>query len=167
MGRIARLLLFFLCLSGPVWSAPTPEAANPAGKDSGEAIRISADRLETDDSLRQVVFSGNVVARRGDLVIHSEKMTLHYGQDGKRIDRTVATGKVRILQEERVATGEQAIFYREEGKIVLTGSPRISEGNNFVEGEEITVLIDENRSFVKGGRESRVKAVFQPDKEER
>jgi lipopolysaccharide export system protein LptA len=61
-----------------------------------------------------------------------------------------------------VATGQKASFFNRERKIVLTGSPKVYQDDDFVEGDEITVLLDEERSIVKSEQGSRVNAVFHP-----
>ncbi len=129
---------------------------------SQEPIRITSDRLEADQGTRKMEFLGNVVARQGDLTIYARSIDLFYGPDNHDIDRVEAHGDVRVVQGGRVATGQQGIFFRKEGRIVLTGSPRVHQGQDFVEGDEITVFLNEERSIVKGGGGSRVNAVFTP-----
>ena len=47
----------------------------------------------------------------------------------------------------------------------MTGSPKVTEGDDFVEGQEITLYLDEKRSVVSGGAGGRVKAIFTPRSE--
>jgi lipopolysaccharide export system protein LptA len=139
------------------------EVSAKSGKTvSKEPIRITSDRLETDQSARKMEFVGNVVARQGDLTIYARKLDMFYGPDNHEIERVEAHGDVRVVQGDRVATGQQGVFFRKEGKIVLTGSPRVHQGQDYVEGDEITVFLNEERSIVKGGGGSRVNAVFTP-----
>ncbi len=49
---------------------------------------------------------------------------------------------MRIVQLDRRATGEKAIFYNTQKKVVLTGRPVVRQGKNVVIGERITILID-------------------------
>ncbi len=62
----------------------------------------------------------------------------------------------------KVATGDKGIFFRDEARIVLTGSPKVHHGKDFVEGDEIVVLLNEDRSIVRSEGGSRVNAVFHP-----
>jgi lipopolysaccharide export system protein LptA len=113
-----------------------------------------------------VKFLGNVVARQGEVVIYSAVLTLFYSEGSKDIDRVEADRDVRIVQGDRVATAEKAVFYQADGRIVLTGNARVHQGEDFVEGDVITVLLGEEKSVVQGREGSRVNAVFHP-KEER
>ncbi len=132
------------------------------GLASDAPISVSAERLEANDSIREVRFSGNVVARQGELAIYANELVLHYPDKSREVDRVEARGDVRIVQGNRVATGQKAAFFNRERKIVLSGSPRVYQGDDFVEGDEITVLLDEEKSIVKSDQGSRVNAVFHP-----
>jgi lipopolysaccharide export system protein LptA len=129
---------------------------------SREAIRISADRLEADEGARRMTFLGNVVARQGDMVIYAQEIALFTEAGSREVERVEALRDVRIVQGARIATGQKGVFYRLEGRFVLTGSPRIHQGDDFIEGDEITVYIDEERSIVRSGDGTRVNAVFHP-----
>jgi lipopolysaccharide export system protein LptA len=130
--------------------------------DSNQPINISADRLEADDMSRQVKFVGNVAARQGEVVIYAASLTLFYHEGSQEVDRIEADREVRIVQGDRVATGDKGVFYRADGRVVLTGNARVHQGADFVEGEIITVLLGEEKSIVQGRDGSRVNAVFHP-----
>ncbi|RME40304.1 MAG: lipopolysaccharide transport periplasmic protein LptA, partial [Deltaproteobacteria bacterium] len=101
-----------------------------------------------------------VVARQDTLTIHCGRLTVLYGE-GRQVRRIVAEQDVRILQGNRVATGERAVYDRSAGRIVLTGQPQVNQGDDFVSGEKITVDLDSRRSLVEGGKE-KVRALFHP-----
>ena len=84
-----------------------------------------------------------------------------------RAHREKVLGYIEIGKAEgaRVATGGRAEYFRNEDRIVLTGSPRVVDGANSVQGHEIVLYSKENRSVVKGGQDGRVNAVFQPKQE--
>ncbi|MBW2520990.1 MAG: lipopolysaccharide transport periplasmic protein LptA [Deltaproteobacteria bacterium] len=132
---------------------------------SNEPVEITADRLEANEALHSIVFIGNAEARQGDVTIYADRLTIFYQDKQNEIERVMAQGNVRIVQFDRIATGEKAEFFRNEGRIVLSGQPRVSEGNSFVEGQMITLFLNDKRSVVSGGDEGRVNAVFQPKTE--
>ena len=50
-----------------------------------------------------------------------------------------------------------------KGEITLTGgNPKVMQGTDTVSGKIITYLIDDDRSSVSGGGDSRVEAVINP-----
>ena len=75
----------------------------------------------------------------------------------------MAKGNVRITQNERIVTGEQALFLSDEQRIVVTGNPVMREGNNVIAGERVVVLLNENRGVVEGTTGKRVTATIYPD----
>ncbi len=163
-----RNIFLVLCLF--LWFAGLSLAAEktPASLyDSSQPINISADRLEADDVSRQVKFVGNVAARQGEVVIYAASLTLFYLEGSQEVDRIEADRDVRIVQGDRVATGDKGVFYRADGRVVLTGNARVHQGADFVEGEIITVLLGEEKSIVQGRDGSRVNAVFHPKEEQR
>jgi lipopolysaccharide export system protein LptA len=162
-----RALPVFLLLL--LLAAPSPRAADrplAAGYDRSQPIDISADRLEADDAARRMKFIGNVVARQGGVVIYAAEVVIGYREGGQDVETITAEGGVRIVQGERVATARKGIFYRSEGRIVLSGDARVKQGEDFVRGDEITVLLGEEKSIVQGPEGSRVNAVFHPKGEQ-
>ncbi len=135
-----------------------------AGQKGGgsEAIEITSHRLEADQAAGTVRFVGEVVAVQGDITIRAEELILYQANEGQRIDRIEAFRQVRIEQGERVATGQKAILDRARGQVVLTGSPKVRQGADFVEGDEIVFFLNSERSIVRSKGDERVKAVFHP-----
>jgi lipopolysaccharide export system protein LptA len=105
------------------------------------------------------------VAKQGDVTIHGDRLRIFTAAGGSDVERIVAEGNVRIEQGQRLATSGRAEYLRAEERIVLTGAPRVSEGQNVVEGQEIVLFLKENRSVVKSGQGGRVNAIFAPRKQ--
>lgn len=76
----------------------------------------------------------------------------------QRIAKIQAKGNVRIVRGEQTATAQEALYLREEEKIVLTGDAKVWEGQNMVTGRQITLFLDEDTSLV----EQEVKVIFYP-----
>jgi lipopolysaccharide export system protein LptA len=140
----------------------TAVAQEPQNAGGSDAVQITADRLEADDATRKLVFAGNVVAQQEDITISSDRMTIEYAQESNVVRQIIAAGNVQIVQGERLASGQQAVYDKQEKRIVLTGNPSVKDGPNSVQGHEIILFLDGKQSIVKGGQDGRVKAVFQP-----
>ena len=158
MNKIVLICIFFLL---PLSALAATEIAS---KDRGP-VEVTADRLEVDDQAQTLVFVGNAVATQDDVTIHGKRLTVKYTGEKREIVQVLAEGAVRIQQGTRVATGERAVLYHQEERIVLTGAPEIRDGDSFVKGQEITVYMNDRRSVVTGGAGGRVNAVFTPKKE--
>lgn len=130
--------------------------------DRGQPIDITSDKVEAYWKENLIIFKGNVVARQKDIVIYADSIEAVIIEDGKGIDRVTAGGNVKIQQGLRVANCQKAIFYNREQKVVLTGEPKVVEGDNIVSGDEIIFDLEKNRVDVKGGASGRGKAKVQP-----
>ncbi len=158
MMRLFTICLCFLIL-GAGWSAA---AGTAAGYDSDAPIEVTSERLEAFADPRRVHFSGKVVAHQGNAVIYADDLTVFFQGEDQSVAQIEAEGNVRIVQDDKIATGGKGVFHRAKGLIVLTGAPRVHQGSDFVEGDEITIFLNEERSVVKSAGDSQVRAVFQP-----
>jgi outer membrane protein assembly factor BamD len=130
--------------------------------DTGEPIDITSDSVETFVKDNLIVFKGSVTARQKDMVIYADALEALIIEDGKGIEKVTADGNVKIQQGLRVAQCQKAIYYNLDRKVVLTGDPKVYEGENMVSGDEIIVDIERNRVEVKGGPSGRGKVKIQP-----
>jgi lipopolysaccharide export system protein LptA len=133
-----------------------------------QPVNISSDSLEYSNKDNTAIFRGNVVARQGDMSMFADQMEATYaGKSGEKnekggIKELAATGNVKIIQGERIATGQKIVFYGDEQKIVATGNPRVWQGDNVIVGKKITVYLKQDRSVVEGTSQDRVSATIQP-----
>ena len=190
--RLAIAVAAALCLGGlaeagaqsrtpaPKPAAPrTPEAtggsekAKPGGTQgkpgqrSNSPIVIDADRMEASKKDGLVVFTGNVVAKQDNSVQTADRMEVYLDDKGERVLRIVSTGNVKIVTEDcRTGTARRAEYYDDEQRLLLLGDAKVWQDENVVTGEEIEILLAEDRSTVKGGSRERVKSVFYPKREE-
>ena len=133
--------------------------------DNSQPIDITSDKVEAYRKDNLIIFRGNVIARQKDIVIYADFLEAVIIEDGKGIERVTAGGDVKIQQGLRVANCQKAVFYNLDRKIVLTGDPKVSDGDNIVSGDEIIFDIEKNRVEVKGGLSGRGKAKIQPGEE--
>jgi lipopolysaccharide export system protein LptA len=143
-------IIFFLWLSLLISAA---QAASPPAEQSppSETVQVTADRMASDSRTDQVVFTGNVEARRSDLYVKADRLEVKQDRQSKKMSQMVAIGNVFIRRGEQAATAERATFFENEQKAVLTGNPHAWEGSTEVWGEEIVFLLAEGNMIVTGG----------------
>jgi lipopolysaccharide export system protein LptA len=165
-----------LALCCGVWGAfgqPAPQ------KDQEVPLHITALQLEADQAKRLITFGGQVKAQYGDSFLYTDQLRVYYEAPeakkstvasetpvqsplgdlgGEKIDRIEAEGHVRFVQEDKVATGQRAIYYRQEEKVVLLGNPQVWRGENNLKGERITLHLKDNRVVVESSVQQRVEA---------
>ena len=152
---LAILLLIPTLAQGATLS---PHAATAPAKETGiplhsnDPIDIKSDRLEAHNKERKIIFLGNVRARQRDALIFADRLTAYYDKSGKDIERIVAEGNVKITQEDKVGTSQEAVFENQSRKILLTGDPHLWQGKDELRGETITVFLDEDRVLIDKAR---------------
>jgi len=153
----------------------------------GGPIEITSDRLDAFNENKMVVFSGNVIAVQEDKTIYADTLNIFYKKEpdarskaqtkplakpeakknpeaaGGELDRIEAVGNVRIVQQNRLVTGDKAVYIQNEQKIIVTGNPVLKEGDNIIKGERVVVLLDENKGIVESSKQKRVTAVINPE----
>jgi len=112
-------------------------------------VKITSKSMEADNKRNMVTFKGSVVVKQEDIVIFSDIMKVSYEPKGG-INRVEASGNVKMSQENRIATGKKLIFFNPEQKIVMTGKPKIWQGDNLISCEKVTVLLEEDKIFFEG-----------------
>jgi lipopolysaccharide export system protein LptA len=170
------LMLFFSLLLPGIGQTQVNLMGEARKADAGPLV-IKSQSLELDNQKRIVVFTGQVEAKREDMTINCEKMIVYYidqsaekesGKTDVKIDKIVATGKVKISRPDgALATSEKAVYYQNDEKVVLTGEPVVKQGKDFVEGSRITLYLKEERSIVEGSEKEKVRAVLHPKSEKR
>jgi len=146
-----------------------------------EPIRINSDSLELDYRGSTLTYRGNVQVVQGDVTMTSDRLSITYDRDAARRDaagpapaaaagrgdadkvkEVVAEGRVRIRKGDRLAEGRRAVFDQAKQTIVLSDGAVLHEGPNQVAGDRIVVYLQEERSVVESGSNSRVSAIFYP-----
>jgi lipopolysaccharide export system protein LptA len=167
MNKYFILALCLICVTS-AQAAPGPAEGDPVTGiyRSDRPISVSSDRLEASDILNQARFVGNVTVHQGDFTLYAREVLVRYLEGKREVDQVEAAGDVRILQGNRVATGDRALLYNRESRVVLSGAAKVHQGQDFIQGDEITVYLNEEKSVVSGQPGSRVNAVIHPKKEE-
>lgn len=156
------ILLLFLSASIAA-AAPASSGTTPARKDrSNKPINIKADQLQADNKGKLAVFTGRVVSKQDDITIYSDRLEIYYGEGKDEVDKIIAIGNVRILQTNRIGTGGHAVYESKLGKVTLTINPRVTQDKDTVTGKVIIYYLDEDRSEVQSGENTRVEAVVHP-----
>ncbi|SEA31437.1 LptA/OstA family protein [Rubrimonas cliftonensis] len=149
-------------------SASAQAAGSPFGgfrHDSSEPIEITADALEVSQADGRATFSGDVVAGQGRLRLTSQTLDVWYvapegaePSDGD-IDRLRAEGDVFLSSGAETARGAWAEYSVAEGVVTMGGGVVLSQGENAIRGERLTVDLNAGQGRIEGGR---VQSVFRP-----
>ncbi len=154
MKSLALILLL------TVASAGNAIASGAAGNRSSQPIQIKSDELYTDTVHKTATFVGRVTARQGDITIYADRLVVQSSGKGQDISSVEATGKVKVVQGDRLALAGHALYNTGAGTIVLDRNPKVFQGDDVVAGSVITYYVAEQKSVVSGGGTGRVEAVI-------
>ncbi len=123
-------------------------------------VVVTARSLFADNKTKIVTYKKDVVVKKGDITLYAEQVVIHLKKDDKapakqktgmdvfqgsgKIDTIVATGNVKIIQQDKTATSDEATYYSGTDKFVLTGKPRVWQGDNVLIGTTITYDIQQD-----------------------
>ena len=125
-------------------------------------ITIKSNEMAADNKGKTAIFTGKVVAKQGDVTIYSDRLTINYGDKKNDIEKIEADGNVRIVQENRIGTASHAVYESTQGRITLTGNPKVMQGTDTMSGNVITYFIDDDRSEVSSGPGRPVEVLIHP-----
>lgn len=147
MNKPLSFFIYFSWLAALLlWPAMAPRPAVAAQGASQAPIHIEADKMTSLEKEKAVIFSGNVKAKQGDLLINSDEMTIFHDEEGAQpqagqgqpqIRKMEARGHVEIVQDDFVATGDEARYYSDIGKVIIIGNAKIIQNNNMVTGHQV------------------------------
>jgi lipopolysaccharide export system protein LptA len=178
--------LFLFCILLIFLTVPMSQAKdNKPAKNkltSKERIEIVSDRMDAFNEKKLIIFAGNAVATQGDKKIKADRLLLYYKKDGGKkdkvagkavegagdLDKIEAKGNVIVTQKQRVATGDEAVYFHDSEQIVMTGNPVLRDGKNTIKGDKVIVYLNEDRGVVESNpqKKERVKAVIYPQEKE-
>jgi lipopolysaccharide export system protein LptA len=145
-------------------AAPTGAAETTAGGQEPPLV-VESDEMVIRDAEQKAIYSGDVKATKGGMVLRAERLVVEYTDAG--LQRAHAYGRpVTMDQGKRHGEAREAVYEAAERAVVLMGDARLVEGPNTLEGGRIRYYLDERRTevFSNGddGEEGRARAVFQP-----
>lgn len=160
MTRFIRLIA--LCL---LPMAVQPALAQSAGitfggikADTTQPVEVSADTLSVNQTDGSAVFSGNVVVGQGQMRLAAAEVRVEYSTgDQRRIERLHATGGVTLVSGPDAAEAAEAVYTIDSGQVVLTGSVLLTQGQNALSGDRLTVDLKTG----SGRMDGRVKTILQ------
>ncbi len=171
--RLGSFLIFFSLGMALLTGNCLQVQAAPLFGDQKTPIHIEANKMTSLEKERAVVFSGDVKVKQGKLVINSDEMTVYHAEPddksasvaGKpQIKKMHAKGHVEIIQDDFVATGDEAEYFSTTGKVIVTGHAKIIQNNNMITGHRVEMDLSEGSTVIIPDEEKkgRVKGYFYP-----
>lgn len=154
-------------------------AAGAPALDSQQPIDIAADSLEVRQQEKIAIFSGNVVAKQGNITMKAARMLVYYdGQAGgaggggaNSISKIEADGGVFFASPKETAQGNKAVYEVAKEQIRMIGDVTLTRDKSVVKGAGLVYNLKTGRSLLtsssageaQGG--GRVRGLFVPGQE--
>jgi len=139
----------------PVAARPPARAKKSEGGllgGGGGPLRITSDDLEARNSggARHMIFTRNVRATRGDMVLTANRLDAFYPKGESRPDRIVATGEVVMNRDGGKALCEKMTYLESDGRVHCEGDAQLVRDGDRAKGDKIEWDLDTDTIFVKG-----------------
>lgn len=162
-------------------AAGAPAHAQSLQHDTSLPIEITADSLEVLQNEQIAIFTGNVDAVQGDMVLSADVLRVHYGGSGDdaaaapagdgSIRRIEAEGNVFLSSPRETAQGEAGVYDVAANELTMEGGVVLTRDDNVIRGERLEVDLVSGRSRMfaavpstEGGTApQRVRALFTPE----
>ena len=152
MTRLRFLLLAPLLVAIAPASGQQSSGSGHSGFNSNAPVDVDADRIEVQDRADRAIFSGNVVARQGNMTINSARLTVIYtNTDGVDVKRLEASGGVTLRTPSETAQGSFGIYDADRRIVTLTGGVHLTQGTNRVQGGHLVLDLNSHRAVMDGG----------------
>ena len=106
---------------------------------------ITSQTLEVEYESYVGTFEKDVVVTDPKGRLTADRVIVFFDAKGKEIKRIEAYGDVIIKLEGRESNSQKAVYTPDDGKIVLTGDPKVEEGKNIYAADRITIYRWEDR----------------------
>ncbi|MEW6435707.1 MAG: LptA/OstA family protein [Pseudomonadota bacterium] len=165
LGRLAPFGLFWLGMFAPGAVVSAAGASNDQ-----TPINIVAVQLDYFDKEQKLIYTGHVVATRGDTILKTPRLTVFLAPKQKggsgskasssdRVRRMEAVGPVTLISKDQVATGDSGIYEKTLDKVYLDGNVSLTQGPNVTLGDHIVYDLKTTQAVVTG----HVRSLFIPD----
>ena len=145
----AALAAMLLLAAAPGQAAPAAEAAptaRPAAPNPPTVV--TSDRLDVDYANNIAVFAGSVHLKDKSGEMWADEMTVTFDNVTREVREIVATGRQVVIDAHgRKSVSRRASYTAADGRILLTGEPKILHGPNAYTADKITIFKDQDRTI--------------------
>ena len=156
MSAIIAALLLLICAPGATGekgvqgpSSGHPPALTPvvsAREPQPTVVTSNRAYLDYDKNTAEFIDNVHVKDASGDL--WADNMVVHFDRNTREIKELIATGKKVITRaHKKRSQSRKAVYTSSDGRIVLTGTPSITEGRNTYTADKITIFKDSEKTI--------------------
>jgi lipopolysaccharide transport protein LptA len=99
---------------------------------------------------RKLIFQRNVWVRKDNVTLRSDRLEASYSKGESEPRELIAEGRVQIVQNDRRAKCDRAIYLREANRLVCSGRAELAQGCDIIRGESIEFDLAGDQARVEG-----------------
>lgn len=119
---------------------------------------VTADYMEYNYEKMTAELKNNVKIKDSRIYMESDLIRIFFYKDNN-IKSISAIGNVKIVQDNKIALSNKALYFGDEGKILMIGNAFLIRDDEYMKGKRITFFIDNQRVICEPGM-----LVFHPGK---
>jgi lipopolysaccharide export system protein LptA len=157
-GKIKLTTIVIVCIISflPFVLTPVSYADDRNAKKEQIPTVITSVSLTADNKAKTALFTGSVVAKKGDMTLYADRMLVYYSDSegsSSNIDKIDAVGNVKLIRGDRVVTSGKVVYFAgPQERAIFTESPRAAEGKNVVIGTKMTYYMKDDISEVENSK---------------
>jgi LPS export ABC transporter protein LptC/lipopolysaccharide transport protein LptA len=117
-------------------------------------VGAKSDSLDYDQAGGTIHYTGNVQAKKQDMIVVAPEMTVHF-RDNNVTDMT-ASGGVKVTREDQIGTGELAVYEAATDVVTLTGKDaQVRDPQGLAQGPSVTMRNKGRNVVIQGATGAR------------
>lgn len=129
---------------------PSPLVAQLAGSNNGP-VDFRCDSMQVFTKPNRTACMGNVVLRRADLMVCCQRLD-SLADEKWQVTKLICTDDVRAQRGDESVWAKRADYAADTSDLVLTGKPLLRRGESLIEGERVTIDMDEEQARIERPR---------------
>jgi lipopolysaccharide export system protein LptA len=163
-GETGIVDMTLLTTNGVPASVTVPSEPDGDATNKTNRTEITSKQLRMDTEKKIAYFDGDVLVNDPQFQLRANRLVVYLNPNGSGMSHAEAHEDVIIVQEseKRRAYAQKAVYSTADGKIVLTGAPRIETDKGSTAGEVITIFRNNNTVLVEGGTKTTIDLQLNP-----
>ena len=129
-------------------------------------IEITATSMEWKKEESIAIATGDAKAIQGTTILYANKIIVFFDKekDFNSIKKLDASGNVKFIRENQIATGNNAIYFVENEKIFIKGNVTLQREDSIMLGDELSIDLKTSSSKLTSKNNEKVKAKYNTEK---
>ena len=121
-----------------------------------DEILIESEELVITNEPLTTTFIGNVYAYDSEIKLWSDKILILYTEIDNQIDQIKCFGNAKLVRENQEITSENMTYFVIDKKIYAKGDITLTQDENVMKGNELSVDLVKSTSIMKSNQNSKV-----------